>query len=574
MKIYQENEVYTFKALGINFDSKTEQHYLLVEDPEGFQFRVRPYRYQIDWAGDFDTVDCVARINEGTGNLWFVQRKLDILEQLYEVGEEYPFFVREQHTDQNGSNYYLIEDNIQEITQRYYTKAKHDIGDCILLTVSGILESPKKDAYLKFEPESAHTAHAKPAEKDKEVIKEFAAERAKVGGSEGQKVEWKTSIAYVAGEIEPNIDKQLSIILKIIASFQNSKGGDLYIGVNNNGVITGIHYDLPHLNSGADTIEQNRKYSQTLDSYKLKIHNAIKDRLGAMSNANVDIRFAKEGDLHYCIVSVKPTLRPVFLDGAALYQRAGNMCQRLRGEEITNFILNREREYKENVEEYVKPIVDNLVMEDKQKDVITIPQPVATIMDKEKKVRWYMQFYENGTWSYSKTRSKTAGIAIEVPIYRDCVNGALLICYDNGHVCRINPSEILAGGRCSKWKPEGKIYKNGLNKGLNVAAVYCCGSRDYLAIFSNGADGVEYAKVHNLEAITERTVLNCQGNQVVKTGTPAGVRYALITADKFHFVSSLVLKDYQTTLTNGFRRKNIQLRATFDMLDKIATSNC
>jgi hypothetical protein len=226
------------------------------------------------------------------------------------------------------------------------------------------------------------------------------------------------------------------------------------------------------------------------------------------------------------------------------------------------------------VEEYVKPIVDNLVMEEKQKDVITIPQPVATIMDKEKKVRWYMQFYENRTWSCSKTCSKAAGIAIEVPIYRDCVNGALLICYDNGHVCRINPSEILAGGRYSKWKPEGKIYKNGLNKGLNVAAVYCCGSRDHLAIFSNGADGVEYAKVHNLEAITERTVLNCQGNQVVKTGTPAGVRYALITADKFHFVSSLVLKDHQTTLTNGFRRKNIQLRATFDMLDKIATSNC
>jgi hypothetical protein len=288
-----------------------------------------------------------------------------------------------------------------------------------------------------------------------------------------------------------------------------------------------------------------------------------------MSNANVDIRFAKDGDLHYCIVSVTPTVRPVFLDGSILYQRAGNMCQRLRGEEITNFILGREREYSANSSEYVKPVVANLVKEEKQKDEITLPNPVATVVDKDRKVRWYMQFYKNGTWSYSKTRSKAAGIAVEVPIYRDCANGALLICYDNGHVSRINPSEILAGGRTSRWKPEGKIYKNGLNKDLNVAAVYSCGANDYLAVFSTDTDGVEYAKVHRLEAITERTVVNCQGNQVVKTGTPSGVRYALIPADKFHFVSSLGLKDYQTTHTNGFRRKNIQLRATFDMLDKI-----
>lgn len=569
MKQYKENEIYTFKALGINVDSKTEQHYLLVEDECGTQFRVRPFRFQIDWTGNIDTVDCVARVSEATGKLWFVQRKLDILEQLYEVGEEYPFFVREQHTDTNGAIYYLIEDNIQEITQRYYTKTHHELGDCILLTVSEISESPKRDAFLKFEPEASEQKHTKPVIKDRDVIQEFAAERAKVGGCEGQKVEWKSSIAYVAGEIEPNIDKQLSIILKIIAAFQNSKGGDLYIGVNDNGVITGIHYDLPHLNSGTDVTENNRRYNQTLDSYQLKIHNAIKDRLGAMSNSHVDISFAKEGDLHYCIVSVRPTPRPVFLDGAALYQRAGNMCQRLRGEEITNFVLGREREYNDNSAEYVKPVVANLVQEEKHNDVITFPNPVATVVDKERKVRWYMQFYDNGTWSYSKTRSKATGITVEVPIYRDCANGALLICYDNGHVSRINPSEILAGGKSSKWKPEGKIYKNGLNNSLTVAAVYSCGAKDYLAVFSKDTEGVEYAKIHSLEAITERTVVNCQGNQVVKTGTPAGVRYALITADKFHFVSSLGLKDYQTTLTNGFRRKNIQLRASFEMLDKI-----
>lgn len=107
------------------------------------------------------------------------------------------------------------------------------------------------------------------------------------------------------------------------ASFQNAKGGNLYIGVNDNGAISGINQDFQYLNTGTDVTEHGMKYSASLDSYQLKIHNAIKARLGAMSNSNIDIKFAKEGDLYYCIVSVQPMRRPVFLDQTALFQRSG-----------------------------------------------------------------------------------------------------------------------------------------------------------------------------------------------------------------------------------------------------------
>lgn len=566
---YQVNEVYNLKVLGIYLDSRTEQHYLKLQDAEGAEYKVKPFRYHIEWAGELDSVNCVCCGLEPRP--WFKLRKLDLLEKFYQVGDEYPFVVREKCTDNNGAQYYVIEDNILEIKQRYYTKEEHDVGDIFLLTVKSIDETSFKDAFLSFVPENQSEAkpEVKALVKDVEVIEDLSEARAKVGGAEGQCVEWKSSIAFVAGQINPDIDKQLSVILKIIASFQNSKGGTLYIGVNDNGVVSGINQDFQYLNTGNDVTEHGYTYNTTLDSYQLKIHNAVKERLGVLSNSHIDINFAQEGELYYCIIKVAPTRRPIYLDQQAIYQRAGNMCQRLRGEDMTNFILDRERQYSQyDVETTTQPQVKYV---EKEQEALPLPSQVITSETSSLEVKFYMQFYTNGQWSYSKKKSDATDIKVEVPIYKETLKEVLLLCYNNGCVNRIRPYDFLNPKRANGkrgWKEEGRRYENGFNLEAELMAVYSCHYNDYIAVMSTDGSYDQYAKVHAISAVTEHTAIQLKGNQMVPSDTTT-VSFALIPLNKYHFVSALAHKDYQTTTSNGFKRKNIQLRSTFESLDQL-----
>ena len=567
---YQVNEVYSLKVLGIYLDPRTEQHYMKLQDIEGAEYKVKPFRYHIEWAGELDNVNCVCCGLEPRP--WFKLRRLDLLEKFYQVGEEYPFVVREKCTDaNNGSQYYVIEDNILEIKQRYYTRDEHDVGDIFLLTIKSIDENAYKDAFLSFEPENQPEAkpEVKAPIKELEVIEGLSEARAKVGGAEGQCVEWKSSIAFVAGQINPDIDKQLSVILKIIASFQNSKGGTLYIGVNDNGVISGINQDFQYLNTGNDVTEHGYTYNTTLDSYQLKIHNAVKDRLGVLSNSHIDIHFAQEEELYYCIVKVAPTRRPVYLDQNAIYQRAGNMCQRLRGEDVTNFILDRERQYSQyNIE---TPSVPQVQYVKKEQETLPLPSQMLTPETSSMEVKFYMQFYNNGQWSYSKKQSNDSDLKLEVPIYKETLKEVLLLCYNNGCVNRIRPYDFLNPKRSNgkrRWKEEGHRYENGYNFEAELMAVYSCFCNDYIAVMSTDGNYEQFAKVHSISAVTEHTTIQLKGNQMV-TSDATTVSFALIPAGKYHFVSALAHKDYQTTTSNGFKRKNIQLRTTFESLDQL-----
>lgn len=63
-------------------------------------------------------------------------------------------------------------------------------------------------------------------------------------GIETEEVEYKTSIVFPAGDNQPNPGKQMDEILKVINSFFNTKGGILYVGVNNFGFGIGVEEDL------------------------------------------------------------------------------------------------------------------------------------------------------------------------------------------------------------------------------------------------------------------------------------------------------------------------------------------
>lgn len=575
--IYKQFEVYTFKVLGLILDIKSDRYFMKIQDEDLNTYNVKPYLWHIEWGNTIDTIDCVFRGNDILGRPKFVIRKLDMLEKFYEIGKTYTFNIGSSKLkDQNtGSEYYEIVDRTQEISQRYYTNENHNEGDTIELKVLDITENVAKDAFLRFERPTTDQTGANGTSttsnnNDKATDDELKAVREKVGGQEGLHVEWKSSIAYVAGDIVPNIDKQLGVIMRVIASFQNSEGGTLYIGVNDNGQISGINHDFQHLNTGYDVTELDYKYSPTLDSYQLKIHNAVVQRLGKAANSNIDIKFAKEGDLYYCIVEVKASKRPVYLDGNKLFQRAGNMIQILTYEDMTNFVIDRNSKYAQAQSK--APVVvsskSNIVQIEKENTPIL--QPANTITRNSDDVKFYLRFFNDGQWSYSKKPSTERDIMIEFPIYKDTLKESLLLCYANGCINRISPYEFLNPKRNGRrrYKTENTKYSNGLYQDSQLVAVYSCYDKDYIAIKCTDSDGINYAKVHDVDIFTKYDSINSKGKQAVPTGS-TNVSYTLIQSSQFHFVSALYMKKHKTTTDHGFRVKNIQMKSTFENLEKL-----
>lgn len=88
-------------------------------------------------------------------------------------------------------------------------------------------------------------------------------------GEESTTVEFKTSVVYPPNNhMKPNIDVQTRNIMLVVATFLNTNGGDLYIGVDDAGIPTGLFSDL-------------KFFGNNTDKYKQHIGQSIRDCFGA-----------------------------------------------------------------------------------------------------------------------------------------------------------------------------------------------------------------------------------------------------------------------------------------------------
>lgn len=103
--------------------------------------------------------------------------------------------------------------------------------------------------------------------------------------------------------------------LKLICAFSNAKGGELFIGVDDNGNVVGLN---------------NSK--KLLDD----IPNKTIQFLGIV----VDVHLQTLNDLHYLSVIVNQSPTPISYKGV-YYIRSGSTVQELKGSELQYFILKK-----------------------------------------------------------------------------------------------------------------------------------------------------------------------------------------------------------------------------------------
>lgn len=147
---------------------------------------------------------------------------------------------------------------------------------------------------------------------------------------ESDTVEFKSSLRYDLRE--KVVNKKLEyVVAKTIAAFLNSKGGNLFIGIDDNQNSLGLSNDIESLSN------------KTVDGFELHLIEIIKKYIGAEFSSYIKITFPSINDNKICHLRVSKSSKPVFIknDGAEdFFVRTGCSSQPLSRKEQSVYEKN------------------------------------------------------------------------------------------------------------------------------------------------------------------------------------------------------------------------------------------
>lgn len=152
--------------------------------------------------------------------------------------------------------------------------------------------------------------------------------QALIAEGESAAVEFKASLRWDRVYSKRNKDLEI-VIMKTIAGFLNHDGGDLLIGVADDGTIVGLKEDYETL----------RKKDR--DGFELLLMSLVKEKLGGDVCTLLHVVFQEVEGHDVCRVMIDPAERPVYIDyqGRALYfVRVGNSTRELDTKEALEHI--------------------------------------------------------------------------------------------------------------------------------------------------------------------------------------------------------------------------------------------
>lgn len=155
-------------------------------------------------------------------------------------------------------------------------------------------------------------------------------------GTESEQIEFKTSAVFIANEEHKVIGspaEQMEVLKKEICAFLNTKGGTLYIGVNDQGYAVGIN----------DDIEWFREHSHykvsNLDQYQRYLLDSILKTWKGL-NPLLSLSLENRNDRYIIVIKVTPSRSPIDLNGI-YYNRVGASCRMIAKESETSFMQRR-----------------------------------------------------------------------------------------------------------------------------------------------------------------------------------------------------------------------------------------
>lgn len=150
-----------------------------------------------------------------------------------------------------------------------------------------------------------------------------------IAQGESERLEFKSSIRWDFRQNLPNKTLEL-VAARAIASFLNTDGGILLIGVQDDGSVVGLTPDYQTLGKRPDR-----------DGFQQALVNIISNVLGKPACASIRISVESVDEKDVCIVEVNRSPRPIYLaDGSAskFWIRSGSTTQELSTSEAVSYI--------------------------------------------------------------------------------------------------------------------------------------------------------------------------------------------------------------------------------------------
>ena len=150
-------------------------------------------------------------------------------------------------------------------------------------------------------------------------------------GGEHQFVEYKSSLVWDYYQQKANKGLHQPV-MKTLVAFMNSSGGFLLVGVDDEGKVLGLDHDLQTLRR------------PTVDAFETAFNMAFNKMIGVEFRQFVDITFPELDEKPICILRVRPSTHPAFLQEKSnekFYIRAGNASQSLTISQANRYIQRR-----------------------------------------------------------------------------------------------------------------------------------------------------------------------------------------------------------------------------------------
>lgn len=526
-------------------------------------YRCAPYPFQVENLPQ--VVYCkVIKLDLFNQLPTLVQDRTKLLKENYNIGEDAAFRIVDILTDpKSDAKYYQLEDRFG-LTHRCYIRKGEEpqyvMGDVKSFEIKDIDEERSflNLSTISYEKQVPVTI-IKP--------KTFNASANSVFGVESRTLENKTSIVFTPGNHQANIDEQLPKIVQVIASFINTDGGQLNIGVNDYGMPVGMSEDYKHLNDGDD--KYNGTYKADTDHYRLKILNAVKRYLGTRAATALTFDFPEEYNGTVCCIKVEKLKRPVFFAKYYLYTRLDGAMSRLSGDQITSYLRERTiadlREIidpdtlgdikieptitLEQIEAlFIKHISNQpVVIPPAISPNVTVPTASLPTSTNNKEEVWnHFTYYTTGEYSIQKDPSTDSDVLLNLCVYKSQKNQRIVLCYENGYVASVEPADIYD----SKYR--GKRRKNGWNTKDKLVSAFATYNYDILAAVSCNQHRIQHIKAHTVGDLGE-TVQNMasKGNMFINPALGTVQRYIFVPNLYRNTIPNLILQKVETSTSLG-----------------------
>lgn len=147
----------------------------------------------------------------------------------------------------------------------------------------------------------------------------------KIREGESNKTEFKATLSMDVKTLKKE-DYILTSSLKTVVAFLNTEGGDLLIGISDDGNISGIN------------IELTKWHKNSIDKYKLYFKDKLKTRIGEENIPLLDYKVIKIQEKMVFWVKCRPSPTPCFLDKSDFYVRTNPASEVLVGPKLAAYL--------------------------------------------------------------------------------------------------------------------------------------------------------------------------------------------------------------------------------------------